>query len=190
MPEKAEKIALTHLEGQALMSKAHLELPDKMGGEQFDLETRSNAKDQITALRGALRAASPLVSKERRPMFGDSEAWEQSTDGKQWSMKRDWEGKTVEVELSEDALYGACWIGFIGLHPDCPRVAQFPGATPQSLGFSVAEADEIVWPLMKRLGWEGQLRRMLKIEKRRGMAFQRDGNGNGKAEVAKEERTS
>lgn len=186
MPEKVERIALTHLEGQALLSKAHLELPEKMGDDKFDVETRANARDQITILRGAIRAVSPLVSKERRPMFGAVEAWDQSTDGKSWSLKRDWEQKSVEVELSEDALYGICWLGFIGMHPDAPRVTQIPGTTPVPIGYSTAEVDEIIWPLMKRLGWETQLREMLKIEKRRGKTLKREKVGNGHKEEVEE----
>lgn len=165
-----ETYNLTHLEGQLLMSKCAIKLPEKMGTENFDLEQRANADDVQAALRGALREESPLVREEHRPLFGSKDAWEQSADSKNWTLKKDWEQKTVPVKLNEDQLYGACWSLFIGLHPECPK---YPG-TAISMGLNVQEASEVAWPLAKKLGWEGQLRKMLKIEKRRGQTFHRD----------------
>lgn len=169
-----EVFDLTHIEGQLLMSKCGIRLPAQMGTENFDLEQRANADDVQAVLRGCMREVSPLVREEHRPLFGSKDAWEQSADSRSWSLKKDWEQQTVPMKLNEDGLYGACWTLFIALHPECPKHSTMPGMPPVSLGLSVQEASEVAWPLAKKLGWEGQLRKMLKVEKRRGQTFHRD----------------
>ncbi len=158
-----EKFVLTVLEGQQLLKYANLRLPEKMGAETFDLDQRTTCDDQQRILRANLRAVSALVSEERRNCFGPREAWEKAKDGDSYTVKKDWELKTTEVEFEEDGLYGACWTLFVMMHPGSPAPA------------SIAEFDEICWPLAKKLGWEGQLRQQLKVDKRRGATLRRDG---------------
>jgi len=157
-----EKVALTYLEGQQLLKYAAVRLPEKMGEEKFDLDQRTNSDDMQTVMRANLRAVSPLVSSERRSCFGPAEAWEKAPEGNSYTLKKDFEGKVTDVEFDEDGMFGACWTLFVMMHPGGPVPA------------SIAEFDEICWPLAKKLGWEGQLKQMLKIEKRRGMTLRRD----------------
>jgi hypothetical protein len=158
-----EKFSLTVLEGQQLLKYANLRLPEKMGAETFDLDQRTTCDDQQRILRANLRAVSPMVSSDRRNCFGPAEFWEKAKEGDSYSIKKDCELKTVEVEIEEDGVYGACWTLFVMMHPGSPAPA------------GIGEFDEICWPLAKKLGWEGQLKQQLKIDKRRGVTLRRDG---------------
>jgi hypothetical protein len=162
-----EKFSLTTIEGQQLLKYANLRLPEKMGSDTFDLDQRTTCDDQQRILRANLRAVSPMVSSDRRNCFGPAAAWEKK-EGDTYTIKKEHEVALVEVELDEDGLYGACWTLFIMMHPGCP--------VPASIG----EFDEICWPLAKKLGWEGQLRTQLKVDKRRGATLRRD---DGKKEA-------
>lgn len=157
-----EKVVLTVLEGQQLLKYANVRLPEKMGSDTFDLDQRTTCDDQQRILRSNLRTVSPMVSEDRRNCFGPRDAWEKK-EGDAYSIKKDWENKPVEVEFEEDGLYGGCWTLFIMMHPASPAPA------------SIAEFDEICWPVVKKMGWETQLRQQLKVDKRRGVTLRRDG---------------
>lgn len=192
-------VDLTVMEGQTLLVKAFIQLPAKLGSETFSDDQRTTANDQQVALRACLRKVSPLCKFESRSLFGPEEAWEKSADGNSYKMKEAWENKTIPVEFSEDAYYGAFWTIFIPMHPDCPEIQKVlstgvPIKLPQR--FTMAELDEVIYPLTRKLHIDAQIRRMLRIDVRRGMKIQFDGepahdedngNGNGAAKEAERE---
>ena len=191
MDDGKVKLALRYSEGVFLMRYATAQLPEALGDEKFDSKVQATCDDQLRSMRECLRKVSPWSNPphSRSACFGSPEAWEaaksiewrcqkcgdtntQKNEG--WTLKPDFFEKTIEVEFTEDAVYGIWWALFLSAHPRSKSHV------------SVIELDETVWKVAEKAGWDEALRDKLGISKRPEFLPKRKGNGVHALEQKKE----
>lgn len=149
-----KEIKLTHQQGFTLyMLASTMRCPEKLGEESFDLAQRSIADDSIMYARRTLRQYSRIEDKGRMVLFGDRDNWSKKDD-KGYSELIDPE-KPVTVGLDDEAQEGIYWTLLLFAHP----------ATPYRKA-SVADLDDVVWPVARELGMEKNLRKDLGLHDR------------------------
>lgn len=141
MLKNGTPLALTCSEGQALLRiAANFQLPEKMGDTPYNVADRALAGDEVRTLYKALKEESPvLTGPERLILFGPSDNFEVSGEGRAKQHRMIDTNKEVTITINEDALSGLVWILVCCLHPGSP-VCQTIGAQ-----------EDMFWPLAEKI---------------------------------------
>lgn len=179
----SENFKLTFMEGQFLLRySSTVTLPDSVGSEKFEAWEQDNANDQIRTLRKDLRAQSPILREKRKLCFGGSDNWKpkktkvmcQKCDREQISEQESYDmidpEREFDVVLSGDAIQGTWYCLYLATSAKSPFLG------------TMAEIDEVVWSLAAKLGWDDDLRKILKIGKAKDRPRSRTSNVTEKSE--------
>lgn len=140
--------------------------PDKLGDGTYGFIEKALAADEVRALYRVLRSYSPALqdsalNKRRIPVFGLVSDWEFDKDatGQPTGGRLLTPDKEHNIVLDDDSVSGIMWCLLLALHPD-----------GRDHRVSVTVAENIVWPIAKRLSKVQALRDAIglnKVEKRR-----------------------
>ncbi len=156
---RTQKVKLTAEQGQLLlMMSANFQPPEKLGDAAYGAVERAQAREDVRLLFRELKAVSPHIhmpGRKQRLLFGPMDNWEEikNDQGETTTFQVRETGRECDVRLPEDALSGLPW---------CLLTYMDPGSAAP---VSVMVSENVVWPLVAKLGKVQALREALGLDK-------------------------
>jgi hypothetical protein len=156
---KSQKVKFTSEQGQLLlMMSVNFQPPEKIGEATYGAVERAQAREEVRLLFRDFKACSPHVQalgKKQRLLFGPVDNWEEVRDGKgeitQFQVRDT--SREIEVRLSEDSISGLLWCLATFMDSSSPAPV------------SVMVAENVIWPLVEKLGKVRALQEALGLDK-------------------------
>jgi hypothetical protein len=186
---KIQKVKLTAEQGQLLlMMSANFQPPEKLGEATYGAVERAQAREEVRLLFRDLKSVSPhvqAIGRKQRVLFGPPDNWEeiQNDKGEVTNYQVKDTTREIEMRLTEDAVSGLLWCLVTYMDPSSPAP------------ISVMVAENVVWPLVAKLGKNQALREALGLDKAQPRRWKDDPEkdqelsvgpaGNGEPEAAR-----
>jgi hypothetical protein len=156
---KSQKVKLTAEQGQLLLMMAvNFQPPEKIGDATYSPVERAQAREEVRLLFRDFKAISPHVQalgKKQRLLFGPADGWEEVRNDKgeiiQFEVRDT--SREIEVRLSEDSVSGLLWCLATFMDSGSPAPV------------SVMVAENVIWPLVEKLGKVRALQEALGLDK-------------------------
>lgn len=144
-------------------------MPEKVGTRSYNVTERGRIQERISALFDDLLPSAYYAGQhgvEFAPLFGDKDDWIADPDkpGEKKCIKP---SKEYTIEFSQKGLSGMIWLFSVLLTPIEIRRATNPLEKDMSshpYAVSPALASRFVWPLVRQIGKEVELRRAVGLD--------------------------